>query len=571
MTYLENYQLWRDHVKDPELAAELKNIEENDAEIRERFYGELRFGTAGLRGVISAGSNRMNIYTVGRATQGFADYLIQTYSDPAVVIGHDSRIKSDLFAEYAARIFAENGIKTYLFDSLVPTPVVSFAIRHLKCHGGVMVTASHNPSKYNGYKAYGPDGSQLSVEDSEKVIQAIDRVDIFKDVKSVSLEEAIQSGRVTLVGKELLDIYLGEVEKKAIHPGICKNSGLKLVYTPLNGTGNKPVREILKRIGMTDVHVVASQEQPDGNFPTCPYPNPEFKEALEEGLKACKKTGADLLIATDPDADRTGIAVRDADGSYKLMTGNEVGCLMFEYVFSQRKANGTMPARPVAIKSIVSSCLADAIGAAYGVEVKQVLTGFKYVGETVTKLAKEGREEDFLIAFEESYGYLLGSHVRDKDAVVATMLICEMAAFYKKQNKTLVQVMKDIYDRYGHYMNKVLNFDFEGVEGMEQMKALMVGLRRNPPAEIAGRGVVSIKDYEASEEIILSTGEKKPIELPKSDVLSYQLADGSQVIIRPSGTEPKMKSYLTVKSDCEVSCGSACQEIERAVSKLIKG
>lgn len=572
MTHHDNYELWRSRVTDPELAAELKSIKDNENEIRERFYGELSFGTAGLRGIISAGSNRMNIYTVGRTTQGFADYLNIVYtadSALSVVIGYDSRIKSAEFAEYSARVFAANGIKTYLFDSLVPTPLVSYSVRHLGCKGGVMVTASHNPAQYNGYKAYGPDGSQLSVEDSEKVIESIDKVNIFDDVKAVSFEEGQKSGKIIMVGKELTQDYLDEVAKMSIHPGICKESGLRLVYTPLNGAGNKPVRATLARMGMTDVHVVASQEQPDGHFPTCPYPNPEFKEALAEGLKLCAKIGADLLIATDPDSDRMGIAVRNGD-EYRLMTGNEVGCLMFDYVFSQRKAESTMPLHPVAARSIVSSIMADAIGQAYGVEVRQVLTGFKYVGELVTELAQEGRENDFLMAFEESYGYLIGSHVRDKDAVVASMLLCEMAAFYKKQGSSLISVMEALYQRFGHYQNKVLNYAFEGVEGMQQMKDLMQRLRQNPPSAFASRTVIEISDYAFSRETDLASGQTKIIPLPLSDVLSYQLADGSQVIIRPSGTEPKVKAYLTVKAASEAASRAASDDLEAAVNALIK-
>lgn len=572
MNYKENYELWRSRVTEPELIAELESIQNDENEIKERFYGELNFGTAGLRGVISAGSNRMNVYTVGRTTQGFADYLNTVYhtdARPSVVIGYDSRIKSAEFAEYAARVFAANGIKAYLFDGLVPTPLVSYSVRYLGCKGGVMVTASHNPSQYNGYKAYGPDGSQLSVGDSEKVIEAIDRVDIFNDVDALSLEEGLKCGNIVMVGKELMESYLDEVAKAAIHPGICRDSGLKLVYTPLNGAGNKPVRTMLARIGMTDLHVVASQEEPDGHFPTCPYPNPEFKEALAEGLKLCAEIGADLLIATDPDSDRMGIAVRNGN-EYRLMTGNEVGCLMYHYIFSQRIAQSTMPLHPVAARSIVSTIMADAIGEAYGVEVHQVLTGFKYVGELVTKMTEEGRGSDFLMAFEESYGYLIGGHVRDKDAVVASMLLCEMAAFYKKQGSSLITVMESLYQRFGHYQNTVLNYAFEGVEGMVQMKALMQSLRQNPPAAFAGRKVISIADYAVSVETEVATGLKKPLTLPETDMLIYKLADGSQMIIRPSGTEPKVKAYLTVKAANEAEARAASDDLAAAVNALVQ-
>lgn len=569
MTAEQRYHLWCEKVTDPELSAQLKAIADDPEEIRQRFYGDLEFGTGGLRGVIEAGSARMNLYTVGMATQGFADYLVKTYPSPSVAISFDSRIKSDVFARHTASVFAANGIRVYLMDQLRPTPVLSFAVRHFGCCGGVMVTASHNPSKYNGYKAYGPDGCQLSVEDSEAVIECVSRVDLFRDVKTVDFDRALAEGKIVMVGDELLQTYLDVIQKAALHPGICADSGLKLVYTPLNGTGKVPVTQIFERIGLKDVVLVPSQSEPDGTFPTCPFPNPEIREALEEGLKLCRKTGADLLIATDPDADRVGIAVRQSDGDYRLLTGNEVGCLMFDYVFSQRLRQGTMPEHPVAVKTIVTTPMADAIGASYGVEIRNVFTGFKYIGAVATELEKAGQLDRYLMGFEESYGYCVGAHVRDKDAVIASMFLCEMAAYYKKNGSSLLNQLNGLYKKFGHYAIHQQSFVFEGVDGMTTMAAIMTGLRRNPPRTLNGQTVVTVTDYEARSSRDTASGKTTATGLPQSDVLAYDLEDGSKVVVRPSGTEPKLKLYYTVKKATAAASENEMKSFISCCSELI--
>lgn len=539
------FNLWLENaVDDSDLIAELKSVADDENEVYERFYRELEFGTAGLRGVIGAGTNRMNIYVVRRTTQGLANFLKKKYGEAAVTISYDSRIKADYFAQEAARVLAANGIKAYISRELQPTPVLSFLVRELKCKSGIMVTASHNPAKYNGYKCYGEDGCQMTDVNAGTVYDEIQKVDIFNDVKLVDFEEGIKSGLIEWVDESVYETYLDNVQAQTVNKDICKNAGLKVVYTPLNGAGNKLVRKILARIGVEDITVVPEQENPDGNFTTCPYPNPEIREALDLGLKLSEKVGADLLLATDPDSDRVGIAVKTEDG-YRLLTGNETGILLMDYVLSCRKANGTLPEKPVAVKTIVTSKLVERICEKYGCELRNVLTGFKYIGEQILGLEKNGEESRYVFGFEESYGYLAGTYVRDKDAVVASMLICEMAAYYRKNGKSLYEVMNSVYEEYGYYINRTLSFEFEGASGMEKMANIMSNLRDNPPAEVSGIEVVATADYKLSVAKDLKADTEEVINLPKSNVLSYSLADGGAVIVRPSGTEPKIKLYLT--------------------------
>lgn len=563
MDIRELYKLWTENANDDaDLISELKGIEDNDSEIYERFYRELKFGTAGLRGVIGAGTNRMNVYTVRKATQGLANFLNKKYDNPSVAISFDSRIKADLFAREAARVLAANGIKAYLSTELQPTPVVSFAVRELKTNAGIMVTASHNPAKYNGYKCYGNDGCQMTDVNADAVYEEIKNVDYFNgDIRLADFDESLANGLIEYISDDLYETYLNKVAEQSVNPGTCKGSGLKLVYTPLNGAGNKLVRKILSRIGIDDVTVVPEQELPDGNFTTCPYPNPEIKEALALGLELCKKTGADLLLATDPDSDRVGIAVK-TDNGYRLMSGNETGIMLMNYILSSRKNNGTLPAAPVAVKTIVTSKLVDKICAKYGCELKTVLTGFKYIGEQILLLEQKGEEDRYVFGFEESYGYLAGSYVRDKDAVVASMLICEMAAFYRQQGKSLDQVMTEIYKEFDYYLNRTESFEFDGAAGMQKMSDIMSALRASHPSEIADYAVTEFADYQESYSMMVATGEKTEIHLPKSNVLSYSLEGGGAVIVRPSGTEPKIKIYIT-------SVGSTQDEAANNSDKLL--
>lgn len=538
----ELYSLWlKNATDDPDIIEELKSIDGKDEEIYDRFYRELEFGTAGLRGVIGAGTNRMNIYTVRRATQGLAQYVLGE-GGSKVAIAYDSRIKSTLFAREAARVLAANGIKVYIYKELMPTPMLSYAVRELGCTSGIVVTASHNPAKYNGYKAYGADGAQLSVENSQKVLDLVNEVNMFSSVRLCDFDEAVREGTIEYIGDELIDKYLETVKSRSIER---VKGDLKVIYTPLNGTGNKPVREILKRIGIENVTVVPEQEFPDGSFPTAPFPNPEIRQAFECALSLSKTVPADLLLATDPDCDRVGIAVKDGD-DFTLMSGNEVGACLLDYILSRRKANGTLPKDPVAVKTIVSTPLADKIAAKYGCKLISVLTGFKYIGEQAGILEAKGEQERFVFGFEESYGYLAGAYVRDKDAVVASMLICEMAAFYKNEGKTLLDVINGLYAEHGMVYSSQNSFTFEGAAGMKKMQGIMDDLRALPPKKIGENSVIAISDYETSEKTELKTGKKTVITLPKSNVLYYDLDEnGSNLIVRPSGTEPKIKVYIT--------------------------
>ena len=554
---------------DPDLKAELESIKGNDDEILDRFYRSLEFGTAGLRGVIGAGTNRMNIYTVGRATQGLADYLNANYDNPSVAIGYDSRIKSDLFSKEAASVLAANGVKVYIYDELEPTPCLSYAIRYYHTQSGIIITASHNPAKYNGYKCYNPNGYQMTDEEAAEAYEYIQKVDYFTGIKKVDFDDAVNAGKIEFIGEKVINSFLDEVQKQCINPEIVKNADLKVIYTPLNGTGNKPVRAILDRIGVKSVYVVPEQEYPDGNFPTCPFPNPEIKQVFEIGLEMNRKIGADILLATDPDCDRVGIAVPDKTGELVLMSGNEVGAMLLNYILSQRLEKGTLPKSAIAVKSFVSTDLAEVIAKKYNCTFKNLLTGFKYIGELITNLEKEGRASDFVMGFEESYGYLAGTHARDKDAVVASMLICEMAAYYKTKNMNLVDVRNSLYDKFGYYCNEVKSYTFEGAQGMEKMAQIMDTLRQNPPKTIGDFIVTAVSDYKTSK-ITFTDGKEEKIELPKSNVLAFALENGNKVIVRPSGTEPKIKAYLTAIGNDKESASKIAKTLESAADEFMK-
>ena len=567
MTVAEKFDLWMSRANDdPDLIAELREITGKDAEINDRFYRELEFGTAGLRGVIGAGDNRMNIYTVRKATQGLADYLNTRYASSRVVICFDSRIKSDVFAKEAARVLAGNGIHVCLFDELNPVPVLSFAVRELQCQAGIMVTASHNPAKYNGYKCYGAEGFQMTDDDANAVTECIRRVDMFDGVKLANYEAALQNGTITLVGDDVVNKYLDRVAEQQINPGICAKGGLKVIYTPLNGAGNKPVRAILDRIGLAQVTVVPEQELPDGNFPTAPYPNPEIRQAFTCALEMAKAVKPDLLLATDPDCDRVGIAVRQ-DDDYVLLTGNETGCLLLDYILSCRRMNGTLPEAPVVVKTIVTSDLATRIAEKYGCEMREVLTGFKYIGEQIGELEADGHSERYQLGFEESYGYLAGTHARDKDAVVASMLICEMAAYHADRGHSLLEVLARLYKEHGVYLHKLVNVQFEGAQGMLAMEKLMSDLRAVPPTEIAGLKVLGTADYLTSER--RTANGVQTINLPKSNVLAYELEGHAGLIVRPSGTEPKIKGYVTATGDSPESAAAVAAQLQQATEALL--
>ena len=534
--YTEDYKRWLNaELEDPALVSELKAIEGQDEEIKERFAVALKFGTAGLRGVLGAGSNRMNIYVVRQATQGLANWVKTQGGNQLVAISYDSRINSDVFARNAAQVLAANGIKVRIYDALMPVPALSFATRYYQANAGIMITASHNPAKYNGYKAYGPDGCQMTDAAAAIVYSEIQKTDILTGAKMMGFEDGLAAGLIEYVGEDCKEALYDAIKARSVRPGLCKTAGLKLVYSPLNGSGLVPVMRVLNDIGIDDITIVPEQKNPDGNFPTCPYPNPEIFEALRLGLELAKKVGADLMLATDPDADRVGIAIKCPDGSYQLVSGNEVGVLLLDYICQGRIEKGTMPENPVAVKSIVSTPLADAVAKNYGVEMRSVLTGFKWIGDQIAGLEAAGQVDRFIFGFEESYGYLAGPYVRDKDAIIGSMLICEMAAYYRSIGSSIKERLEAIYAKYGRYLNKVDSFEFPGLSGMDKMTGIMDSLRQTPPAEIGGYKVVSVTDYQKPEE----TG------LPAANVLIYGLEGGATVVVRPSGTEPKIKTYFT--------------------------
>ena len=538
MSYQQEYQRWLARA-DASLQGELQAMAGNEAAIEDAFYRDLAFGTGGLRGVIGAGTNRMNLHTVGKASQGLANYVCGHFPPDKrrIAVSYDSRINSDLFSKTAAAIFAANGIEVWIYPQLMPTPCLSWAVRALDCAAGIMVTASHNPSKYNGYKVYGADGCQITTEAAEVILAEIERLDLFEDVKTGDFDQGLASGAIRWIGEEVYTSFVEEVKKQSmLAPGEKLDRDVAIVYTPLNGTGLKPVLRTLRESGFTNVTVVREQEQPDGHFPTCPYPNPEIREAMALGMEYARREQADLLLATDPDCDRCGIAVKDERGEYVLLSGNETGMLLLDYICARRTANGTMPAHPVAVKTIVTIDMAERIAAKYGVKMVNVLTGFKFIGEQIGLLEQQGREGDYIFGFEESYGYLSGGYVRDKDAVDAAFLICEMFAWYRQRGVSLKQRLEELYAEFGYCLNTLYSFEFEGSAGFEKMQRLMASFRSGTAA-FAGRRVERALDYSQGLD-----------GLPKSDVLKYHLEGNCSVVIRPSGTEPKLKTYLSVSA-----------------------
>lgn len=532
----KEYKRWLEYATvDTDIAAELKSMDA--AKIEDAFYRDLAFGTGGLRGVIGAGTNRMNVYTVAKASQGLADYLKKHYENPSVAIGYDSRIKSDVFAKVAAGVFAANGVQVYIWPTLMPVPTVSFATRYLGTSAGVMITASHNPSKYNGYKVYGADGCQITTEAAAEILNEIEKLDIFVDVKNGDFEANVSVGQITYISDEVLTAFIDEVKNQSVLFGEEVNKDVAIVYSPLNGTGLVPVTRTLKEMGYTNIAVVKEQEQPDGKFPTCPYPNPEIKEAMALGMEYAKKCNVDLLLATDPDCDRVGIAVKDNNGEYVLISGNEVGLLLLDYICAQRVKHGKMPTDPVMIKTIVTMDLGERIAARYGVETKNVLTGFKFIGEQIGLLEKEGKADSYVFGFEESYGYLTGSYVRDKDGVDGAYMICEMFSYYKTQGISLLEKLNEIYAEYGYCLNTLYSYEFEGAAGFTKMQDIMAKFHKGVEA-IGPKKVLTVLDY------------SKGLDgLPKSDVLKYLLEDNCSVVVRPSGTEPKLKTYISVNAE----------------------
>ncbi len=557
MDMMENYKRWLGKVTEEDLLTELKAIEGNEEEINDRFYRDLEFGTGGLRGVIGAGTYRMNEHTVARATQGYSNYLNKAAKNPSVSIAYDSRNKSDIFAKTAASVFAANGILVNIYKELMPTPSLSYAVRALKCDGGIVVTASHNPAKYNGYKVYGADGCQITLEVADAILAEIEAVDVFDDVKIMDFETGLSEGKIKYIEDDVITGFIDAVSERALNPKeIDKN--VSIVYTPLNGTGRYCVTRCLKENGYTQITIPKEQEMPDGNFTTCPYPNPEIREALEVGLKKAKEVGSDLLLATDPDCDRVGVAVKDGD-DYQLISGNQMGILLFDYICKTYKANGTMPKNPVVVTTIVSTKMIDKIAADYGVEVRRVLTGFKFIGEQIGFLEADGEVDRYIFGFEESYGYLSGGHVRDKDGVNASLLICEMFAHYKAMGISLVQMLNQLYEKYGYFKEALQSITFEGASGAKKMADLMESLRTNAPKEVAGYKVIDVKDYKAG------IGN-----LPKSNVLEFNMEDDINVLVRPSGTEPKIKMYYLVKGSSEQAGAEIVAALESYFTEVCK-
>ena len=573
MDYKEVYEQWiANPYFDEATKEELKSIAEDENEIKERFYMDLEFGTAGLRGIIGAGTNRMNIYVVRRATQGLANYIAKVdKKSQGVAIAYDSRHMSPEFAQEAALCLAANGIKAYIFETLRPTPELSFAVRHLGCVAGINVTASHNPPEYNGYKVYWEDGAQITPPHDSGIMGEVKAISDWNTVKTMDKAEAEKAGLFEVIGKEVDDAYMAELKKQVIHMDAIQAEGknLKIVYTPLHGTGNIPARRILKELGFENVYVVKEQELPDGDFPTVSYPNPEAAEAFELGLKLAKEVDADLVLATDPDADRLGVRVKDKNGEYHDLTGNMSGCLLANYEISQRKAvNGSLPEDGALIKTIVTTNLADAIAKGYGVKLIEVLTGFKFIGQQIIGFEKSGKGS-YLFGFEESYGCLIGTYARDKDAIVATMALCEAAAYYKTQGKTLWDAMIEMYEQFGYYKDDIKAVTMKGIEGLQKIQDIMNSLRQNPPAEFAGHKVVAVRDYKADTIKNLETGEVTPTGLPNSNVLYYELTNDAWVCVRPSGTEPKVKFYYGVKGTSLADADEKSAVMGKAVLDMV--
>lgn len=542
-----SYNIWKsEKLKDKELSEELKSISNDEEAINDRFYKELEFGTGGLRGVLGAGTNRINIYTIGKATQGYANYLLSKESSPSIAIAYDSRINSEKFAHHAACVMAANGIKVYLWKELMPTPSLSFAVRYLGCAGGIVITASHNPSKYNGYKVYASDGCQITTKAADEILELINNVDTFKDVKISDYNEFIKNGDINIISDEVFDAFINEVSLQSL-AGKDINKNVKIVYTPLYGAGLKCVTTCLKNNGFNNIVIVKEQATPNGNFPTCPYPNPEIREALEVGLKVAKDEGADLLIATDPDCDRVGIAVKD-NNEYTLLSGNEVGILLLDYICKRRIELGKMPDKPVCIKTIVTTDMASNVAKDYGVEIIDVLTGFKFIGEQIGLLEAKNETSRYIFGFEESYGYLTGSYVRDKDAVNGSFMIAEMFAYYMSRGKSLIEVLDSLYQKYGYCLNTLHSFEFEGESGMKKMQDIMKSLREDIPNEFVDKKIVEVQDYLLSEITDIVSNNKRGINLPKSNVIKYILEGNSSIVLRPSGTEPKLKLYISISA-----------------------
>lgn len=561
LDYKKEYERWKKtDMPDFDLTRELQLMDGKEEEIKEHFARALEFGTAGIRGTLGAGTNRMNIFVVRQTTEGLARYILEEGLEKKVAISYDSRLKGWTFAKEVSGVLAANGISVRLYDALMPVPALSFATRYYGCSAGIMLTASHNPAIYNGYKVYGSDGCQMTDEAADKVYAKIKNTDVLTGAKRMSFSEAVQQGLIQFVEEGCKEAFYQAVLSQQVHPGLCKEAGLSLVYTPLNGTGLEPVTHIFKEMGITDVSIVPEQEYPNGYFTTCPYPNPEIFEAMEKGLDLAKEKNADLLLATDPDADRVGIAMRTEEGEYELVSGNEMGVLLLDYIASGRKQEGTLPKNPVAVKSIVSTPLADKVAADYGVELRHTLTGFKWIGEQIKFLEEKGEQERFIFGFEESYGYLSGTAVRDKDAVVASMLICEMAAYYRKNGSSIKQRLEEIYKKYGYYLNAVDSFSFPGLSGMDKMQKIMEDLRKNGPKEIAGISVKNCVDYLDSEK----TG------LPRANVLLYKLENGESIIVRPSGTEPKIKAYFTTFGKSREEAKEEKKRLAEAVAPIFR-
>ena len=572
MGYMESYRAWlNDPYFDEETRAELRSIEGDEAEIRERFFGDLQFGTAGLRGIIGNGTNRMNRYVVRKTTQGLANYIIsQNGQERGVVIAYDSRHMSPEFAMEAALTLAANGIRAYYFESLRPTPELSYAVRFLHCIAGINITASHNPPAYNGYKVYWEDGAQITPPHSDGIIACVRAVEDWGDVRFTEKEDALEKGLLRVIGKEVDDPYIEELKKHVLHPEAIAAEGknLRIVYTPLHGTGLIPSLRVLSELGFEDVFAVPEQAQPDGDFPTVSYPNPEADEAFALGLKYAEERGADLVLATDPDADRLGVRVRDKEGVYHTLTGNMSGTLLADYEIGERlHVNGSLPADGKLVKTIVTTNMADAVAANYGVGLIETLTGFKYIGEQILKMEQTGVGH-YLFGFEESYGCLPGTYARDKDAIVAVMALCEAAAYYKTQGKTLWDVMLGLYEKYGFYQDSVASIEMSGVDGVQKIRELMEKLRTSMPTELAGIPVVRTRDYKKDEIRDLETGENSPTGLPNSDVLYFDLKDGSWVCVRPSGTEPKIKFYYGVKGNSLADAAERGEKMAQALKKL---
>lgn len=535
MDMMKEYKRWvKNATADADVASELKTMDA--ARIEDAFYRDLAFGTGGLRGVIGAGTNRMNIYTVAKASQGLADYLKKHFAAPSVAIGYDSRIKSDVFAKVAAGVFAANGVRVHIWPTLMPVPTVSFATRYLGACAGVMVTASHNPSKYNGYKVYGPDGCQITTEAAAEILSEIEKLDIFADVHTGDYEAGMADGSIRFIGDEVYTAFVNEVKNQSVLFGEKVDKDVAIVYSPLNGSGLKPVTRTLREMGYTNITVVKEQEQPDGNFPTCPYPNPEIREAMALGMEYAKKCNADLLLATDPDCDRVGIAVKNRAGEYELLTGNQVGLLLLDYICSQRVKHGKMPENPVMVKTIVTMDMGEQIASHYGLRTINVLTGFKFIGEQIGRLEQQGRADSYVFGFEESYGYLTGSYVRDKDGVNGAYMICEMFSYYKTQGISLLEKLEELYRDYGYCMNTLHSYEFDGSAGFAKMQRIMQAFRGDVKS-FGGKKVAEVLDYAQGLD-----------GLPKSDVLKFLLEDNCSVVVRPSGTEPKLKIYVSVSA-----------------------